>query len=195
MPARKHVQDAAVFPPQVCSCLASAIIGAMFHPETVPLARVFAASGLTTWLIGGQAVELLCGHLFGEGGVRPHDDIDFLVRQEDAEAAVKVMEGLGFAHVHGSLEAGDVFYRRGDLLVDLVPIDDAQDPPRTTGELAALAWPAGFLTPYFVDGVRTLTPEMHVEMKRVVAEFYGVELREKDRVDLAALSRFSTVSV
>ena len=97
------------------------------------------------------------------------------------------MEELGFTHAHRSLERGDVFYRRGDLLVDLVPVDDAQEPPRTLGELSAIGWPPGFLTPHFVQDVRTLTPAMHREMKRVVADFYGVELHEKDRLDLAAL--------
>ncbi|MFC3861672.1 hypothetical protein ACFOPQ_12965 [Deinococcus antarcticus] len=33
----------------------------MLHPETLPLARAFETAGLKTWLIGGNAVELLCG--------------------------------------------------------------------------------------------------------------------------------------
>lgn len=162
-------------------------MGVMLHPCVLPLARAFAGARLTTWLIGGQAVELLCG-----GDIRPHDDLDFLVRQADAPAAVRWLEAQGFRQVHGSLETGDVFYRREDVLLDLVPIDDAHDPPRTQGELAGLRWPPGFLTPHFVQGVQTLTPAMHAEMKRVVADFYGAELREKDRLDLAALSTAPT---
>ncbi len=154
----------------------------MLHPETLPLGHAFAQAGVMTWLIGGQAVELLYG-----GDVRLHDDIDFLVRSSDGPAATKILTGLGFAHAHGSLEEGDVFYRRGELLVDLVPIDDHGQPPRTLGELSNIQWPAEFLTPYLVGEVQTLTPPMHIEMKRVVADFYGVELREKDRVDLSAL--------
>lgn len=153
----------------------------MLHPETLPLCRAFEEAGLTTWLIGGQAVELLCG-----GDVRPHDDIDFLVRRADAPAALGVLEKLGFAPVHGSLEQGDVFYKRGDLLIDLVPVEE--NPPLTLGELASIPWPADLLTPHWVGAVRTLTPRMHAEMKRLVAAFYGVEPRDKDRTDLAALA-------
>lgn len=158
----------------------------MLHPGTLPLCRAFEDAGLTTWLIGGQAVELLCG-----GDIRPHDDLDFLVRLADAPAAVQMLERLGFVHAHGSLEVGDVFYRRDDVLLDLVPIDDTGEPPCTLGELTALRWPPGFLSPHFVQGVRTLTPAMHIEMKRVVADFYGVALREKDRLDLSALNNLS----
>lgn len=159
----------------------------MFHPETLPLVRAFAEAGVTCWLIGGQAIELLAA-----APVRDHDDIDFLVREADGERAVAVLEDLDFTHVYGALEAGDVFYRRGDLLVDLVPIQDDVNPPRTLGELARIAWRADLLTPHVVEReavqVRTLTPAMHRAMKDVVAAFYGVELREKDRVDLAALA-------
>lgn len=102
----------------------------MLHPGTLPLCRAFEDAGLTTWLIGGQAVELLCG-----GDVRPHDDIDVLVRLADAPAAVETLERLGFVQAHGSLEAGDVFYRRDDVLLDLVPIDDTGEPPCTLGNL------------------------------------------------------------
>ncbi|MPY67425.1 nucleotidyltransferase family protein [Deinococcus sp. SDU3-2] len=159
----------------------------MLHPDTLPLIQAFAQAGVTCWLIGGQAVEVLCG-----GNVRPHDDIDFLVREAHGARAVAVLEGLGFTHAHGSLATGDAFYRRDDLLVDLVPIRDDVDPPRTVGELAPIVWPTEFLAPHAVEwaGVRvlTLTPAGHRAMKGVVAAFYGVELREKDRADLAALA-------
>ena len=54
------------------------------------------------WLIGGQAIELVCtfGH---EQGLRPHDDIDFFVHADDAARAVSVLEGAGFAQERGSL--------------------------------------------------------------------------------------------
>lgn len=159
----------------------------MLHPETLSLCRAFASAGLTFWLIGGQAVELLCG-----GNVREHDDIDFLVRDADAVRATSVLSGLGFAQVHGSLEDGDVFFGRDGLLVDLVPIDDASSPPRTLGKLTGLSWPADFLTPCHAEfdglSIPTLTPAMHRAMKEIVAAFYGVKMRDKDRVDLSALA-------
>lgn len=159
----------------------------MLHPETLPLVRALTAAGVTCWLIGGQAIELLAA-----APVRDHDDIDLLVREGDGARAVEVLAGLGFAHVHGSLEAGDVFYRRGDLLVDLVPIRDDLEPPRTVGELERIEWPADLLNPYVVERdhvpVPTLTPAMHRAMKAAVSAFYGAEPRDKDRVDLAALA-------
>lgn len=102
--------------------------------------------------------------------------------------AVRVLEGLGFTHAHGSLTAGDVFYRRGATLVDLVPIRDDVGPPRTLGELAGMGWPPDFLTAHEIQGGCTLMPVMHRAMKAVVADFYGAELRDKDRAGLAALA-------
>lgn len=161
----------------------------MLHPETLPLIRTFAKAGLETWLIGGQAIEVLCG-----GNVREHDDIDFMIRAEHGLQAVSILSGLGFVHAHGSLDSGDVFYRRGELLIDLVPV--LSDPPRTLGDLSHIIWPAHFLTPYVVawEGtpVQTLTPAMHRAMKEIVAQFYRAQMREKDRQDLAALATLST---
>lgn len=152
----------------------------------IPLARAFNEAGVKTWLIGGQAVELLCG-----GAVRAHDDIDFLVRAGDAGRALQVLQDLGLTQVHGSLEAGNVFYRRADLLVDVVPV--LEQPPRCVGDLAGLTLPTAFLTdtPVVRDGVsvNTLTPDMHAALKGVVSAFYGAPMREKDLVDLAALRR------
>jgi hypothetical protein len=107
---------------------------------------------------------------------------------------VAVLEGLGFAHAHahGSLESGNVFSRRGDVLVDLVPIRDDVEPPRTLGALEGIVWPTGFSKSLLVEkdgvSVQTLTPAMHGAMKEVVSAFYGSELRPKDRADLAALA-------
>lgn len=155
-------------------------------PEVPELVRAFQTAGVRAWLIGGNAAELVTGL-----DLRPHDDIDFFVSLADARRAVQTVQSLGFAWAHGRLEAGDVFYRRHDLLLDLVPLDDRVDPPRAVGELAGLALPTGFLTPYTVRhgelSIPTLTPAMQIQMKRVVAGFYGVEPREKDLVDLQAL--------
>ena len=87
-----------------------------------------------------------------------------------------------------------MFYRRGDLLVDLVPV--LADPPRMLGELSRMNWPRHFLDEWWVEvrgvQVRTLSPAMHRVMKDTVSAYYGVELREKDRLDLAALATLDT---
>lgn len=157
----------------------------MLHPALPEI--LSALCGLRVWLIGGQAIELLCGTL-----LRDHDDLDLLVAEGDGPAALNRLAGLGFAPVHGSLAGGNVFVRRGEVLVDLVPIRPEVNPPQTMGELAGLAWPADFLAPHEVrlgdQAVLTLTPAMHCAMKTIVAAHYGGDLRPKDRVDLAALA-------
>ncbi|CAM3825482.1 nucleotidyltransferase domain-containing protein [Deinococcus frigens] len=159
----------------------------MLHPQILSLCRAFAEAGVKVWLIGGQAVELLCG-----GNVREHDDIDFLVREADGVRATDVLRGIGFFKVHGSLEEGNVFFYRDGLLVDLVPIHDELNPPRTVGRLDEIAWPADFLAPFDADlddlAILTLTPASHRAMKGIVAAFYGAEMRDKDCLDLSALA-------
>ena len=128
----------------------------------------------------------MTGVLFHGHGME--NALDFFVHAEDAPRAALLLEEAGFLPVHGSLEAGDLFLRRGGdgLLLNLTPILPA--PPRTLGELAGIRWPPELLEPFAVDGILTLTPAMQLEMKRVVSAFLGVPLREKDRLDEAALS-------
>ena len=157
----------------------------MTLPDALAVARSFEQERLSYWLIGGFAVELVVGHR-----VRPHDDVDFFISADHAERAVAVLVKEGFERVHGSLEGGDVFYKRDDVMVDLVPIHPT-DPPRTVGELSRIAWSVGLLAPYHVlyEGISfvTLTPEMQGRIKGIIADFYGVALRDKDEVDVRAL--------
>ncbi len=157
----------------------------MTLPNALSVAHLFERERLSYWLVGGFAVELTVGY-----EVRPHDDVDFFISADHAENAVGMLVGKGFKRVHGSLEGGNVFYKRGDIVVDLVPIQTT-DPPRTVGELSRIVWPVGFLAPYRAlyrgESFVTLTPGMQGRMKRVVADFYGVDLRDKDRLDVRAL--------
>lgn len=159
----------------------------MIVKETFEVAGRFARSGVRAWLIGGNAVELVV-----DRDLRGHDDLDFFVAARHAARAVRVLQQLGFRHAHGSLQAGDVFYEREGLLVDLVPIRDDRDPPCTLGQLHALVLPSGFLAPHVVDHpegqVVTSRPEMHLRMKALVADFFGVAPRSKDRTDMDALA-------
>ena len=56
-----------------------------------------------------------------------------------AARAVSVLEGAGFTQERGSLQEGDLFMKRAELLLDLVPILPA--PPRTLDALADIKWP------------------------------------------------------
>jgi hypothetical protein len=80
----------------------------MIHPFTFSLAQALEEAQLQTWLIGGNAVELVVGK-----HIRDHEDIDILVNQDHAQAACQILERWGFAVVHGSLEDGDVFLSAG----------------------------------------------------------------------------------
>lgn len=158
----------------------------MLHPEITKLATAMAEADVHYWLIGGQAIELLCG-----GRVREHDDIDFMVRHADIDKASKVLIGLDFHHAHGSTESGNIFFRREELLVDLVPM--LEEPPRSIGKFKEIKWPVYALKPFLLQfagvEIQTLTPTMHREMKSLIAKFYGIPLRAKDLVDLEALER------
>ena len=158
----------------------------MILPQKFKLASALEREGIHAWLFGGNAIELVTGR-----DLRPHEDVDFLIAEPDAARAVAFLEAQEFVWFHGSLADGDVFYRRGSLVVDLVPMDVTTDPPRSVGKLAGIAWPAGLFDPHVVTGetgpVRTLSPTMHLRMKAVVGEFFGVTLREKDLVDIGAL--------
>jgi hypothetical protein len=153
-------------------------------PEVAFLLRTLAAAEIHPWLMGGWATELLTRQ------PRPHDDIDFFVSVNDVPKLVPLLSELGFTLVHGSLD-DDAFYRRGDFLLNLTPVDDAVSPPQTLGSLAGIIWPADLLAGQFIewDGLpmRTLTPAALIAMKRCVSEFYKVPLREKDEWDVRAL--------
>ena len=164
----------------------------MTLPDALAVARLFEQERVPYWLIGGFAVELVVGR-----ELRPHDDVDFFVSADQAERAVDVLVKGGFERVHGSLEDGDVFYKRADVVADLVPVHPT-DPLRTVGELGRIAWPVGFLTPYRArykgESFVTLTPEMQGRMKRVVADFYGVGLRDKDELDVRELETLAALN-
>lgn len=156
----------------------------MLHPEVFFITSLFRGAEVRFWLIGGQAVELVCD-LSHEQGLRPHDDIDFFVHVDAAARAVCVLEGAGITQERGSLQEGDLFMKRAELLPDLFPILPSL--PRTLGVLADIKWPLDLLVPYMVRGVPTLTPAMHLAMKRTVSQFYGLPLRSRDLLDVSVL--------
>ncbi|WP_293913618.1 hypothetical protein [Deinococcus sp.] len=157
-------------------------------PEVATFLRALAATDIHPWLMGGWATELLSAQ------IRPHDDTDLFVALNDVPRLAPLLSELGFTLVHGSL-ADDAFYRHGELLLNLTPIDDAVSPPRTLGSLAAIVWPSDLLAGQAVvwDGIpmQSLTPAALIAMKRCVSEFYNVPLREKDEWDIAALGRLT----
>jgi hypothetical protein len=166
----------------------------MILPEADELAALFRAASVRYWLCGGVGVELAIG-----ADIRPHKDIDLFVASLHCDGAGEALSRAGFVWHKGSVEDGNVFYRRGELIVDVVPIDDSTDPPRTLGPLASCGWPAGFLETLTVDRpggqVDTLRPQMHAAMKAIVRDYYGLaEMRPEDLIDLGYLRRAGAAS-
>lgn len=167
----------------------------MILPETFQVARLLSAEAVRYWIFGGNGVELVLGE-----DIRPHDDVDVFIAADDAGRAVDLLLAEGWAHHVGSLESGDIFLQRNGVLLDIVPIDDQVDPPRTLGKLAAIELPAGMLQSHAVatdggDPVITLAPAMHLAMKDSVGRFYGEPPRAKDLLDIRALKRHVEASV
>ena len=156
----------------------------MIVPEVFEVAHLFARANIRYWVFGGNGVELCVSH-----SIRTHDDLDFLVSSTQAPDAVNLLEGVGWVYSSESLEQGDVFLERGGLVLDLVPIDDSQNSPHSQGELERIVWPGDFLIPFTAQaGIITLRPQMHLEMKTLIREFYGLEqVRAKDLLDQSAL--------
>jgi len=156
----------------------------MIVPEVFEVAHLFTRASVRYWVFGGNGVELCVGR-----SLRAHNDLNFFVSSTQASDAVNLLEGAGWVCSSGSLEQGDVFLERGDLILDLVPINDLRSPPHTQGELERIVWPGDFLIPYPTQaGIITLRPEMHLEMKTLIREFYGLEqVRAKDLLDQNAL--------
>lgn len=148
------------------------------------LSQAFVDAAVRAWLIGGNAVELVC-----DVDLRDHDDIDLFIRADDGPTAAALLENRGFVLAHGSFESGNVFFARDDLVIDLVPVHE--HPPRTLGRLAGIEWPDDLLAEWFVGHddarIRTLRPAMHRRMKTIVADFFDIAPRPKDRRDMAAL--------
>ena len=99
---------------------------------------------------------------------------------------MNLLEAAGFVQVHGSLQEGNLFLQRGELLLDLVPISPG--PPHTLGALAGIKWPPELLISHVVRGVPTLTPAMQLAMKRAASQFYSLPLRPRDLLDESALN-------
>ncbi|ACO44886.2 hypothetical protein DEDE109153_12820 [Deinococcus deserti] len=65
----------------------------MLLESTLAVYGTLSAAGVTCWLIGGNAIELLCGH-----HVREHDDLDFLILASQGVQAQTALERDGFHH-------------------------------------------------------------------------------------------------
>ncbi|MCL4300946.1 MAG: hypothetical protein KJ077_34755 [Anaerolineae bacterium] len=161
----------------------------MILPEIYELAALFRTEGVRYWVCGGVGVELAVGE-----AIRGHKDIDVFVASSQCGRAAGALRRAGFVWHKGSVEDGNVFFDRGQVVVDVVPIDDSTDPPRTLGPLAACEWPAGFLDTLTVEGsngrVDTLRPQMHAAMKGIVRAYYGLaEMRPEDLIDLEYLHK------
>jgi lincosamide nucleotidyltransferase A/C/D/E len=118
--------------------------------------------GIDAWLDGGWAVDAVLG-----AQLRPHDDLDLVIRLSDVEALVGVLASRGYEHVNGmppgSFELVDPDGRQVD--VHPVVFRPNGDGAYVTESGEIWIYPAsGFSGVGVVSGheVRCLTPEVQM---------------------------------
>lgn len=156
----------------------------MSAADALTVIRALEAGGVDVWLgDGGWGVDALLGEQ-----TRPHKDVDIIVRVDQADDLVTVLEDRGFTVVEGRLHSCFVLRDRHGRTVDVHPVvfDEAGNGNYTmeNGEVwvYAAAWFGGTGT---LQGrpVRCLSAEGQVLCHT------GYPLDEDDRRDMAALHR------
>lgn len=84
----------------------------MAPAEVLGILDALTAAGIPSWLAGGWGVDALAGR-----ATRRHDDVDLAVAPEHEEAAVAVLERLGFTPV-GSCRAPAPWPGRHTTMID-----------------------------------------------------------------------------
>jgi predicted nucleotidyltransferase len=157
----------------------------MTKRHVLEVAQSFNDHQVNYWLIGGWAIDFL---LEVESD---HKDIDFFVAEHQKIKTLSALESIGFHKLEDSWdwEDGNTFYEQEDRLIDLAPITNS-NPPKLTGEYAALEFPKNLLETNFLDvegiQVRTISPEMHIAIKHSIGAAFG-GLREKDLTEIQLL--------
>ncbi|MCX5254778.1 amino acid transporter [Streptomyces canus] len=144
--------------------------------------RALETQSVEVWLgDGGWGVDALLGEQ-----TRPHKDVDLIVRVDQAEAAVQVLRGMGFAVAEGRLSSCFVLRDQEGRSVDVHPVvfdgEGNGDYTMENGEVWVYeaAWFGGTGT-LQGEPVRCLTAQGQVRCHT------GYELDDEDCRDVAAL--------
>lgn len=146
---------------------------------------VLRRGGITYWLHGGRAIDLLLGF-----ASRSHKDIDLFVPVSHYARCVHAFLDAGFHRLPDTDREEGVFVQHGDTLVDITKVHvEPNGLVHTFGLYATVPWPSGMLDPYIVniegDRYVTLHPAQHIAMKHAVAAWYADgQLREEDLRDI-----------
>jgi predicted nucleotidyltransferase len=157
----------------------------MTKKHVLEVAQSFNDHQVDYWLIGGWAIDFL---LEMESD---HKDVDFFVAEHQKVKTLSSLESIGFHKLQDSWdwEDGNTFYERGNALIDLAPITNA-NAPKLIGEYAALEFSKDLLETRFLEidetRVRTISPEMHIAIKHIIGAAFG-GLREKDFAEIQLL--------
>ena len=152
--------------------------------DVVDVLDALEASGLKVWLDGGWGVDTLLGEQ-----TRPHDDVDLVVEVVALPGVLEALGGLGFSLAEDYSPVRVVLRAADGRRADLHPV--TFDEERTGWQVGGSAdgsdcpYPAqGFDQGRILDRiVPCLGPELQVEHHR------GYEPRDRDRVDMANLTR------
>ena len=143
----------------------------------IDLYSTFTAAGIVVWIDGGWGVDALLGRQ-----TRAHDDLDIVIQENDVPAMREILAARGYADVprddshRWNFVLGDAQGRQVD--VHVVVLD-------TAGEVIdGLAYPSDSLT-----GAGTIAGSTVrcIDPGHLIKFHSGYPIREKDRLDVAAL--------
>ncbi|MFI7545915.1 nucleotidyltransferase domain-containing protein [Actinoplanes sp. NPDC049599] len=141
------------------------------------------------WLRGGWAMDFFLGRV-----TRPHRDIDFFCRADDADRIVARLAGLGYRPLPGNdaLQRDLLGPDDLDVQVTLLGRDPGGCPTVPAGPYAGARWP-----PDLLDGppgrigdlvCPIVNPRAQIEIKEMMPVWVpGLPRRDKDRADIALL--------
>jgi hypothetical protein len=153
--------------------------------------RIADALGITLWLRGGWAMDFYLGEL-----TRPHGDIDWFARAQDAPALADALLRHGYRPVPGSPPDLQLDFDKDGLesSFTLVDRDAAGRVVVAGGPWKGEPWPAGLLDlgagPGRLGGLSCpiVTPRAQVEIKRMLPVWDPARPRRpKDAEDIARL--------
>ena len=142
-------------------------------------------NGIDHWLFGGWGVDFLVGAV-----TRAHDDIEFVIWQNDAERAGKLLAQNGFSVLYGR-EDGMGWLKSGEKL-EFDFLIWREDGMVVTPGWEEWPWPPDAFVgpPGHLGGITcpVVSATAQLETRELYQHFRpGIGLRDKDRSDIAFL--------
>ena len=153
----------------------------MSAADVLEVLQSLAAASVDVWLDGGWGVDALL-----EKQTRSHDDLDLVMKLQDAEAATRALAALGFTLSEEELPTRFVLRDPNDRRIDFhtVTFDEGGGGVQQLQDGSSYRYPpAGFLASGKVEGTQVSCLSAEVQMECHV----GYEPDDADRHDVLAL--------